>query len=144
MTDQQTSTKQASTKLGLTAEEAAGAAIAQSVSLAAQNEVDAFRNQNTINMVAMGVAYAKWLQNPLLSKQFSEVVDSARLSSIYQESVLAKSFGSSFEEPAVVDTAEKPADIAPQTAATAPAEKREHSLPVKVFNHFLTPPKKPE
>jgi hypothetical protein len=143
MTDQQTTTKQASTKLGLTAEEAAGAAIAQSVSLAAQNEVDAFRNQNTVNMVAMGVAYAKWLQNPLLSEQFEAVVDSARLSSSYQESVLAKSFGSSFEEPAVVDTAEKPADIAPH-AATAPAEKREHSLPVKVFNYFLTPPKKPE
>lgn len=144
MTEQQSSTKQASTRLGLTAEEAAGAAIAQSISLAAQNEVDALRNQNTVNMVAMGVAYAKWLQNPVMAQQYREVVDTARLDSTYQEAILAKSFGRGFAKSESVEPSATQAETASQAFTTDAAGQREHSLPVKVFSHFLSPPKKPE
>ncbi len=140
MTEQQSSTKQAATKLGLRAEDAAGAAIAQSISLAAQNEVDALRNQNTVNMVAMGVAYAKWLQNPILAQQYSEVVNTAWLSSTYREYVISKSFVKSES----VEQSVPEADAASQAFTTAQAGQREQSLPVKVFSHFLSPPNKPE
>ncbi len=142
MTEQQSSTKEASTKLGLTAEEAAGAAIAQSISLAAQNEVDALRNQNTVNMVAMGVAYAKWLQNPLLGQHYNEVVGTTRLSSIYHDSLFAKSFDNSFAESKSAERAEAQEEPLAQASATAASGKRAHSLPVKVFSHFLSPPKR--
>lgn len=137
-----------SSKLGLTAEEAAGASIAQSIALAAQNEVDAYRNQNTVNMVAMGVAYAKWLQNPMLSKQYSELVNSTRLSMGHQESDTIKAFAAGSESPAG-----RPLS-AYATAAPAPNPAAESHIPAtalgastlagKVFNYFLSPPAKPE
>ncbi|WP_348728443.1 hypothetical protein [Rheinheimera texasensis] len=149
MNDKQNQTPPSS-KLGLTAEEAAGASIAQSIALAAQNEVDAYRNQNTVNMVAMGVAYAKWLQNPMLSKQYSELVNSTRLSMGEQESDTIKAFAAGSEPKprgplfgyAAAD--EKP-EPAPAASAHSPAAGAAvHSLAGKVFNYFLSPPAKPE
>ncbi|MDP5135013.1 hypothetical protein ORJ04_03505 [Rheinheimera baltica] len=119
MSDQKDTKKQARSKLGLTAEEAAGASIAQSISLAAQNEVDAFRNQNTVNMVAMGVAYAKWLQNPVMGEQFRELVKTTRLSSDSEQQVVNKAFGG------------RPSSTS--SSASNP-------LPTQVFSHFLSPP----
>ncbi|RVU33572.1 hypothetical protein EOE67_16275 [Rheinheimera riviphila] len=132
-----------SSKLGLTAEEAAGASIAQSIALAAQNEVDAYRNQNTVNMVAMGVAYAKWLQNPTLSKQYSEVVDAARLSMGNEESETIKAFAGGVNKTSAHTRAES--NPPPQAAAAASAPgPGTHSLPARVFSYFLSPPAKPE
>lgn len=62
-------------KMGVTPEEAAAAATAQAIAFAEQNEVDAFRQQYIVNMVTMGTAYAKWLQNPGMGSEFSTIVD---------------------------------------------------------------------
>ncbi len=139
-----------SSKLGLTAEEAAGASIAQSIALAAQNEVDAYRNQNTVNMVAMGVAYAKWLQNPTLSKQYSEVVSAARLGMGTEESDTIKAFadGPFKAAPGPADAAALAGRTQPPHAADAgttapPKPATGGSLPTRVFNYFLSPPNKP-
>lgn len=131
-----------SSKLGLTAEEAAGASIAQSIALAAQNEVDAYRNQNTVNMVAMGVAYAKWLQNPTLNKQYSEVVNAARLSIGNEESDAIKAFAGGVSKASVHSRAET--NPPPQAAAAGAPGPGKHSLPGRVFSYFLSPPAKPE
>lgn len=147
MNDKQNQTPPSS-KLGLTAEEAAGASIAQSIALAAQNEVDAYRNQNTVNMVAMGVAYAKWLQNPMLSKQYSELVNSTRLSMGDQESDTIKAFAAGSEnKPRGPLSAYATAAPAPGPAAGNPPPATgsgASSLAGKVFNYFLSPPAKPE
>lgn len=132
-----------SSKLGLTAEEAAGASIAQSIALAAQNEVDAYRNQNTVNMVAMGVAYAKWLQNPTLSKQYSEVVNAARLSMGNEESDTIKSFAGGINKASAYARADS--NPPPQAAATSSSPSpATNPLPARIFSYFLSPPAKPE
>lgn len=126
MTEQQENTKQATSKLGLTAEGAAGAAIAQSLSIAAQSEVDALRNQNTVNMVAMGVAYAKWLQNPLMGEPFRELVKTAGLGTGSDKSGGAETFDRKTEPAA----SGKPEPSAP--AGSNP-------LSAEVFSYFLSP-----
>ncbi len=67
------------TKLGGAPEQAVAAGVSQSMAFSVQNEVDAFRNQNTIRMVAMGTAYAKWLENPVMADQYRQLVSDARL-----------------------------------------------------------------
>ncbi|MDX3774890.1 hypothetical protein QE250_12245 [Chromatiaceae bacterium AAb-1] len=119
MSEKKTNSDAPSSKLGLTAEEAAAASVAQSIALAAQNEVDALRNQNTVNMVAMGVAYAKWLQNPVMGEHFSGLVNTTRLSYGSEEQPVAKAFGG------------KP---------VAAAHTAVNTLPAQIFNYFLSPP----
>lgn len=55
--------------------------VAQSVAFSLQNEVDALRNQNTVNMVAMGSAYAKWLENPAMGQEFEKIIENTALKS---------------------------------------------------------------
>lgn len=52
---------------------------AQSVAFAVHNEVDAIRNQNTVNLVVMGSAYAKWLENPTMRSEFETIVKESTL-----------------------------------------------------------------
>ncbi|ALZ74588.1 hypothetical protein [Rheinheimera sp. F8] len=145
MTDQKQQTPPSS-KLGLTAEEAAGASIAQSIALAAQNEVDAYRNQNTVNMVAMGVAYAKWLQNPMLGQQYSEVVKSARLNLDQAESQAVKAYASRAD----AAPPPPPGGAAPMSSRSSSAAtgtnppSGSNPLAGKVFSYFLSPPAKPD
>lgn len=143
MTDQKQQTPP-STKLGLTAEEAAGASIAQSIALAAQNEVDAYRNQNTVNMVAMGVAYAKWLQNPMLGQQYSEVVKSARLNLDQAESQAVKAYASRVDAvpPPPPGGAASTANRSSSAGTNPPSGS--NPLAGKVFSYFLSPPAKPD
>jgi len=144
MTDQKQQTPPSS-KLGLTAEEAAGASIAQSIALAAQNEVDAYRNQNTVNMVAMGVAYAKWLQNPMLGQQYSEVVKSARLNLDQAESQAVKAYASRGDAaPPPPGGAASMANRSSSTAAGTNPPSGSNPLAGKVFSYFLSPPAKPD
>ncbi|WP_428243359.1 hypothetical protein [Gynuella sp.] len=63
---------------GVSPLEAAAAAVAQSIAFSAQNEVDGVKNQSTIDMVVMGSAYAKWLQNPAMGEEFNKVIGSVR------------------------------------------------------------------
>lgn len=143
MTDQKQQTPPSS-KLGLTAEEAAGASIAQSIALAAQNEVDAYRNQNTVNMVAMGVAYAKWLQNPMLGQQYGEVVKSARLNLDQAESQVVKAYASRGDAapPPPPGGATSMANRSSSAGTNPPSGS--NPLAGKVFSYFLSPPAKPD
>lgn len=100
MTEKQENPKHTVSKLGLTAEGAAGASVAQSVSLAAQSEVDAVRNQNTVNMVATGMAYAKWLQNPLMGEPFRDLVKTANTKTGADKYVQTETSGRKGESPA--------------------------------------------
>ncbi|WP_337841430.1 hypothetical protein [Rheinheimera sp.] len=139
MSEDKSKAKSGASRLGWTAEEAAGAAIAQSLSLAAQNEVDAFRNQNTVTMVAMGVAYAKWLQNPLLGAQYSELVQSASLDTQAATTTLAERLTPA---PEATSKTASDAKFRDRTAADAPAEakaSRRYTLPDQVFQYFLSP-----
>ena len=81
-TDEKENGKKPFSKLGLTPEQAAAASIAQSLAFAAQNEVDAFRNQNTVSLVATGSAYAKWLENPMMSEPYRDVIKSASIKNV--------------------------------------------------------------
>lgn len=68
--------------------DAAKASIVQSIAFAAQNEVDAWRNQNTVDLVAMGTAYAKWLENPVMAEQFEKIVNQSRRSDVLTSTTL--------------------------------------------------------
>ncbi|MFC4656197.1 hypothetical protein ACFO3I_14370 [Rheinheimera marina] len=136
MSEENHKTGSATSKLGITAEEAAGAAVAQSLSFAAQNEVDAFRNQNTVNMVAMGVAYAKWLQNPLLSAPYRSLVMSTRVEASGGAELLKQILSISEN----IDKSEgKPSNKT--TASPQPEVKivPARSIPDQVFQYFLSP-----
>ncbi|AJQ97820.1 hypothetical protein [Gynuella sunshinyii] len=63
---------------GVSPLEAAAAAVAQSIAFSAQNEVDGFKSQSTIDMVVIGSAYAKWLQNPGMGEEFNKIIGSVR------------------------------------------------------------------
>lgn len=118
-------TEQPYTKLGIGPEDAAAASVAQSMAFSAQNEVDAYRNQATVNMVAMGTAYAKWLQNPMMSDKYSEVVEQTTLPVVEQP--LERGFGGKVESPANVKSKVKPV-----------------SLSNKVFNLYMSSPNSSE
>ena len=85
-------------KLGVTPETAAAASTAQSIAFLTQNEVDATRNQNTVQMVAMGTAYAKWLQNPVMGDEFKKVVENTKLNT---KLPFERVFGSELESPQI-------------------------------------------
>lgn len=119
-----------SSKLGLTPEEAAAASIAQTLAFAAQNEVDAIRNQNTVNMVTMGVAYAKWLQNPVMGSHFSELVNATRLN----DGLIGQ--GQATVSRHMVNQQ----NVAAFQSATPQRSAPSHTLPSQIFNYFLSPP----
>ena len=111
------SSEQPYTKLGIGPEDAAAASVAQSMAFSAQNEVDAYRNQNTVNMVALGAAYSKWLQNPMMAEQFSGLVEKTKLAG---------------SEPSFENVFNAKSD--------AKSKAKAMSLPARVFNHFLSSP----
>jgi hypothetical protein len=61
-------------------DEAARTALVQSIAFSAHNEVDAMRNQSTVEMVALGSAYAKWLENPTMADEFEHIVSKTSMS----------------------------------------------------------------
>lgn len=71
----------------ISVEDAAKASIVQSIAFAAQNDVDAWRNQNTVDLVAMGAAYAKWLENPVMSDQYEKIIEETRRSDVVKGSI---------------------------------------------------------
>ena len=109
------------TKMGITPEQAAAASIAQSLAFAAQNEVDAFRNQNTVGLVTMGAAYAKWLQNPMMANEYSKIVKSAQLIDTKQ-----------------VPAADKVLNRMKSENAGNSENAGTYTLPDRIFNHFLS------
>ncbi len=48
----------------------------QAVTLAVQNKVDELRNRSVIKSTTMGGVYAKWLNNPVMSSEYKEILDS--------------------------------------------------------------------
>ncbi len=66
-------------KMGIHSYDAAAAAVAQSIANAAQDQVDLIRNQNFIKTIAMGNAYAKWLENPVMKDEFRAVIETSNV-----------------------------------------------------------------
>ncbi|MDE1462177.1 hypothetical protein [Spartinivicinus poritis] len=65
--------------MGIKPEDAAAAAVAQSFANSAQDQVDAIRNRNIIKATAMGNAFAKWLNNPMMKDEYKAIIDEAQL-----------------------------------------------------------------
>ena len=62
-------------QLSIHSYDAAGASVAQSIAIAAQDQVDLIRNQNIIKTTAMGSAYAKWLAEPMQGDHFKPIIE---------------------------------------------------------------------
>ncbi|BFT29932.1 hypothetical protein D210916BOD24_11080 [Alteromonas sp. D210916BOD_24] len=99
MSKTQNNEKQNTEFEGISIDDAARTALVQSVAFSAQNEVDALRNQSTIEMVALGSAYAKWLENPTMASEFEPLVNKVSMvdRSLFHQYPLNRNYANSAE-----------------------------------------------
>ena len=94
-------------QLSIQSYDAAGAAIAQSIANAAQDQVDLMRNQNIIKTTVMGSAYAKWLENPMMKDEFKPIIDEVKIDNPQTPFDLATQIFGSYKQAVSIDIEDK-------------------------------------